>query len=195
MKKNTGIIIGVIAIIIIAIIFVIRGLNSNNTNNNQQNKEETKYTATELLDKVVEKAKEKNEDLKKLNLKYREITSENLKDVLGITEEEYKNTIESAMEYAPADGWFTESYVVVKVKSGQDVDKLARKIVTNTEPARFGCLKPEVITGIYLGNYIMLIDSHEQGAKDLISSFKEIMGEDATTITRDNDWSSGGLAG
>lgn len=190
MNKNNKIIIGVLVlvILIIGIVFI--------RNNNSKNKSyENKYTAVELLDKVVNITKEKNNNIKDMEFNHHKITNDNLKDVLGITEKEFNSSVEEAIEDRPTGDWFTESYVIIKVKDSTNVKKLANKIVANTEPNRFGCLKPDVITAVYYENYIMLIASDEQGSKDLISSFKEIMSTDSLQITRENNWNNGGLDG
>ncbi len=149
------------------------------------------YTAEQLLDKVIEKAIEIDPDteygMSKLVGQKNEINLDNLEDILGLTEEEFNNSIDSAMESKPDDTWSPHSIVFIKVKENVDVAETAEKIVKNTSPYRFGCLKPDVIMGAFYDRYIVLIDSDEAAKDVVLKSFEDIIGNETTKVTRDND--------
>lgn len=146
----------------------------------------------DLANKVMNKAKvddtDKEYGLSKIDLTTNEINKDNLSDILGITDDEYQKNIEEAIEIKPNDTWSPESYVFIKVKDNVNVSKLAGKIVKNTVPTRFGCLRPDVIVGAYYSNIIVLIDSSKDTSEVVLNSFEKIMQNKITEITRENDW-------
>lgn len=165
---------------------------NNNISSGEEKKEDVNYTAEELLDKVISKAIEIDPDteygMKTLAGQKNVINLENLEDILGLTEEEFNENIDGAMESKPDDTWSPHSVVFVKVKDGVDTESIAKKIVEKTSPYRFGCLKPDVIVGAYYENYIVIIDSDEAEKEVVLTSLKDVLGAEIKTIDRENDW-------
>ena len=158
----------------------------------QKNVNKITDNINDLANKVMNKAKvddtDKEYGLSKIDLTTNEINKDNLNDILGITEDEYQKNIEEAIEIKPNDTWSPESYVFIKVKDKVNVSKLAERIVKNTVPTRFGCLRPDVIVGAYYSNIIVLIDSSKDTSEVVLNSFEKIMQNKITEITRENDW-------
>lgn len=158
----------------------------------QKNVNKITDNINDLANKVMNKAKvddtDKEYGLSKIDLTTNEINKDNLSDILGITDDEYQKNIEEAIEIKPNDTWSPESYVFIKVKDNVNVSKLAGKIVKNTVPTRFGCLRPDVIIGAYYSNIIVLIDSSKDTSEVVLNSFEKIMQNKITEITRENDW-------
>ncbi len=193
MKRSINFIL-ILAVVLLCLVGCSNGKQSTDDTSKDNKNEVVKldYTAKQLLDKVVEKAIEIDPDteygMSKLAGQKNEINLDNLEDILGLTEEEFNDLIDSAMESKPDDTWSPHSIVFVKVKENVDVAETAEKIVKNTSPYRFGCLKPDVIMGAYYDRYIVLIDSDEAEKDVVLKSFEDVIGKESTKVTRDNDW-------
>lgn len=196
MKKQ----IGIVAIMLAVLICLVgcSNINSNKNNSdsgdNQKQVENLNYSAEELLDKVISKAIEIDPDteygMSKLSGQKNVINSDNLEDILGLIEEEFNSYIDGAMESKPDDACSPHSIVFVKVKDKTKTAEIAEKVVKNTSPYRFGCLKPDVIMGAYYGEYIVIIDSDEAEKDVVLKALEDVIGAETTKITRDNDWNT-----
>lgn len=149
-------------------------------------------SATSLLDDIVKKASEldKNEEygLATIKVTNHQITNEDTEDVLGLKEDDFTKYIEEAIESKVTDSWMTHSIVVAKLKSEANAGEVANKIVKNTSPSRFGCLKVDKIEGAYYGNYVVFAASKEEIVDNVIKVFKEMTKNQAQIITRENNW-------
>ena len=119
-----------------------------------------------------------------------QITKEDTEDVLGLKEDDFTKYIEEAVESKVTDSWMTHSIVVAKLKSGVNTSEVANKIVKNTAPDRFGCLKVAKIEGAYYGNYVVFAASEKEIVDNVIKVFKEMTENRAQVITRENNWNT-----
>lgn len=160
--------------------------------NNDKKDEKINYSVEEMLSKVIDKAIEDDPDkeygMKTLSDQKNKVTNDNLEDILGLSDKEFEDDILGAMECKPDDTWSPHSVVIVRVKDGVDTSKIAEKILKNTNPTRFGCLKPETVKVSYYANFILLVDSDNDTADIVVNSFKSVVNNDVTTLTRENDW-------
>ncbi len=159
---------------------------------NNKKDEKINYSVEEMLSKVIDKAIEDDPDkeygMKTLSGQKNNVTTDNLEDILGLTDKEFENNILGAMECKPDDTWSAHSVVIIRVKDGTNTSKIAEEILKNTNPSRFGCLTPETIKVSYYANFIMLVASDNNTSNIVINSFKSVVNHDITTLTRENDW-------
>ena len=153
-----------------------------------------KETPSELLSKIVKFASEYDKDneygLASIRVEEHKITKDETEDVLGLTEDEFNKYVDEALESKVLDSWMNHSIVVVKIKDGQNIKEISEKIVKNTSPSRFGCLKASKIEGAYYGNYVIYAASDEAIVDNVIKAFKEITNNKETIITRENNWNT-----
>ena len=151
-------------------------------------------SATSLLDDIVKKTSELDKDdeygLATIKVTDHQITKEDTEDVLGLKEDDFTKYIEEAVESKVTDSWMTHSIVVAKLKSGLNTSEVANKIVKNTAPDRFGCLKVSKIEGAYYGNYVVFAASEKEIVDNVIKVFKEMTENQAQVITRENNWNT-----
>lgn len=154
-------------------------------------------TSSDVLKKLVFKATELDTDkeygIGSIEVEENIIDKDEVEDILGLTENEFNKYVESAVESKPVNSWYNHSVVAVKLKDGTNVKEVAEKIVANTSPSRFGCLKASKIEGAYSGNYVIFAASDEAIVDVVIKAFKEITNGNMKTITRENNWNTGML--
>lgn len=181
---------GIIAVFLcIGVLLTACGKNNNNIKSNLSG------TSSDILKKLVSKASELDTDkeygINSIKVEENIIDKDEVEDILGLTEDEFKKYVESAVESKPVDSWYNHSVVVVKLKDGVNVKEIAEKIVANTSPSRFGCLKANKIEGAYSGNYVIFAASYESTVDVVIKAFKEMTNGNMKTITRENNWDTG----
>lgn len=155
-------------------------------------------TVEEILDAVVAKAIELDDQeygIGSIECTPTVVDEDRCESVLGLTEEEFAEYIEAAIESKPNGSWYTHSVVVIKLKDGVNVEEIANKIVANTKPNRFGCLKPRAIVGSYMDNFVIFSASSEETCEAVYSAVVALSKVTPTRIDRENDWSGGGLIG
>lgn len=159
-----------------------------------------------VINELIAKAKELDtdefglnslEDAEREMLLYNtKLTNEDCEQVLGLSEEEFGQYVETAVENRLSNASFmTYSTVLVKLKDGADVKSIANKIVSGTSPNRFGCLTPSCILGGYSGQYVFFMASEEVSCQALVDAVKALSALEVTEITRENTWSGGGFFG
>lgn len=177
-----------LSIVIITLCFtlILTGCQNNNSKVSLTDK------PNELLKDIINKASEYDNDseygLATIKVEEHTITKDESTDVLGLTEDEYDKYIESALESKVLDSWMNHSIVVAKLKDEINVKDVALKIVKNTSPSRFGCLKVSKIEGAYYGNYVIFAASDGTIVDNVIKAFNEITNKNAKIITRENNW-------
>ena len=124
------------------------------------------------------------------------LTNEDCEQVLGLSEEEFGQYVEAAVENRLSNASFmTYSTVLVKLKDGADIKSVADKIVAGTSPNRFGCLTPPCILGGFSGQYVFFMAGEDVSCQALVDAVKALSALEVTEITRENTWSGGGLMG
>lgn len=162
--------------------------------NNDNSTKELNENPSELLAKIINIASEYDKDdeygLATIEVEEHEVTKEETDDVLGLPAEEFDKYIDKALESKVVNSWVNHSIVVIKIKEGQNVKEIAEKIVKNTSPSRFGCLKASKIEGAYYGNYVIYAASDETIVDNVIKAFQQILDNKGTVITRENNWNT-----
>lgn len=178
-----------ITIITLSLLVVLTGCQKKTTTTNSLNE-----TPSELLSKIVSKASEYDKDdeygLATIEVEEHKITKEETEAVLGLSKKDFSKYVDTALESKVVNSWVNHSIVVVKIKDGEDIKEVAEKIVKNTSPSRFGCLKASKIEGAYYGNYVIYAASDETIVDNVIKAFKEITNNKQTIITRENNWNT-----
>ena len=156
-------------------------------------------TAEEILDQLISKTIEKkviaDEELKNIKCYSKPVDADSCQDILGLSPDEFAADVAAAVESKPEGSWFAHSIVVIKSKNGVDAAAMAEKISKGTNPARFGCIKAEVVVVGYAGQYIVLCAGFKTTSNAVYSTFSELSAVTTTRIDRENDWSDGGLGG
>lgn len=179
---------------LILIVLLVIGVLITGCGNKKEEKKENEVTGsiTEILDKIVEKAKgydtDKEYGIATMPNDHVEIDLESIEDDLGITKEEYEKDIQEYIESKPSESYLTHSIILIKVKDGVDTSELAKKITKGVSPYRFSSVKPDKIQGAYSGNYILVVSSSESTVEAVYKAFEDIMGSKVTKIDRTNDW-------
>ena len=159
-----------------------------------------------VMNELIAKAKELDtdefglnslEDAEREMLLYNtQLTAEDCEQVLGLSEEEFAQYVDCAVENRLSNAsWMTYSAVLVKLKDGADVESIANQIISGTSPRRFGCLTPSCIQGGFSGQYVFFMANGDISCQAFVDAVKALSEADVTVITRDNTWSGGGLMG
>lgn len=146
MKKKVLIIIGIIlaiAVLGLGIFFAVKNHNYNNVEGS--------------LEELMTKLHEGIGELPKLN--NTPITDENLSYFLGVDKLEY----EEALASEPFMGSYAHSVVLVRVKAGQDINKIKKDIKAKVDPRKWICVGVEDKNVLVenRGNLIVLIMSNK----------------------------------
>lgn len=155
-------------------------------------------TIEETLNALIAKAIELDED-KEFGIGSIECTpvpvdADGCERILGLTEAEFAEFVDTAIESKPNGSWFAHSVVVVKLKDGANAEELADKIVANTAPNRFGCIKAGAIVGARAGNYVVFAASSETTCEAVYKAVEALSAVSPVRIDRENTWkSTGGL--
>ncbi len=159
-------------------------------------------TVEAVMDELIAKAKELDTDEFGLNsledaeremvLQNTVLTAEYCETVLGLSEDEFAQYVDTAVENSLTNAsWMTYSTVLVKLKDGVDAAAVAEKIIANTNPRRFGCLTPSCIQGGYTGQYVYFMAFNDISCAAFDEAVKALSAASVKTISRDNDWSGG----
>lgn len=114
---------------------------------------------------------------------------------LGLTADEVAQYVDETLAQVPNGSWFAHSVILVKLKDGADVAAVTEKMMMNTSPSRFGCIKAGAISACYAGNYAVLAISDEDTVNAVCKAFEKLSAIGATRLDRENDWNNGGFFG
>lgn len=149
-------------------------------------------SVTSLLHNVVTKASVYDKDdeygLASIEVEDHKITEEDCETVLGLSKEDFKKYVKEAVESKVTQSWYNHSIVAVELNDGVDYKTISEKIIKNTDPGRFGCLKADKIEGAYYNKYLVFAASTETIVDNTIKAFNEITSNKAKVITRENNW-------
>ncbi len=106
---------------------------------------------------------------------------------IGLTEEQFNQSIEDAAFYESGIMPSNSSLCVVKVKEGADVATIKQDILKNCDPIKWICMGAEKCLVIESGRYIMLIMSSTEDCEAFQKAFTTHFGEDnvGAPITKD----------
>lgn len=151
----------------------------------------------DILDSIVAKAGEIEGNteygIKSISCYHNDVDTDSCETILGLSEEKFKEYVDAAVESKPDGSWFTHSVVVVRLKDGVNVEEAAKTIVANTEPVRFGCLRPQKIVGMYTGNYVIFTTSGEEICENVYKAVEALSSDSVVRVDRDKNWSDSGL--
>lgn len=166
MKKQTIAIILVIAVLLIAIIGV--AVATNNKNNNNEAKIETVGQMKSMMKTINSNLKEQ---LPQLEIGEIDISNEELvKAYTGLLSNE---NVEKLVVSEPLMNAQAYSAVVIKAKSGADIEKMKQEIIDNIDMRKWVCVSADKLYVTNSGNTIFLVMSDEEWAKPVYEEFKK----------------------
>lgn len=166
MKKQTIAIILVIAVLLIAIIGV--AVATNNKNNNNEAKIETVDQMKSMMKTINSNLKEQ---LPQLEIGAIDISNEEL--VKAYTGLQSNENVEKLVVSEPLMNAQAYSAVVIKAKSGADIEKMKQEIIDNIDMRKWVCVSADKLYVTNSGNTIFLVMSDEEWAKPVYKEFKK----------------------
>ena len=166
MKKQTIAIILVIAVLLIAIIGV--AVATNNKNNNNEAKIETVHQMKSMMKTINSNLKEQ---LPQLEIGEIDISNEEL--VKAYTGLQSNENVEKLVVSEPLMNAQAYSAVVIKAKSGADIEKMKQEIIDNIDMRKWVCVSADKLYVTNSGNTIFLVMSDEEWAKPVYEEFKK----------------------
>ncbi len=179
MQKSTKIIIAVVVIIAIIALATITILNINKGNTSKLGE----VSSAEDLVKIIEKVYEGNEEVfSSLQTQTIDVTDNiMIKSFTGLengTELEYLAVSEPLITSQ------AYSFVLAKVKSGVNANKIAEEMKENIDTRKWICVSAEKVYSTSSGDIVCLVMSSEEMAKPVYEKFKELAGNVGEEYTK-----------
>lgn len=170
MKKQTKIIIAIVAIIaVVAIILAIVVLNIQPKTNLKPI--ETAEDLSQLIEEVYEG---QDNLLSSLNTTIVETSDAN--SVQAVTGLENGDSLEFLAVSEPMMSSQAYSFVLAKVKDGVDANNIAKMMSEQINPAKWICVSAEKIYATSSGDVVCLVMASEEWAKPIYEKFKQLAG-------------------
>jgi len=103
-----------------------------------------------------------------------EITAEKAQYVLGLTEAQFEEYVESAYEAAAAIATFAQSNVVVKCKDSAAAVQVKKLIAAGFDSNKWICVFPEQSIVVESGSYVLLAVGTAETTNALAEAFKSL---------------------
>ena len=180
MDKKSKIIFIIVAIVIIIAVFIFtKSLSS--TKNNSSSKLEIS-SVDDLKDLVEEIYKE---DKPFPTLDTRIIDTSNSTDVQSVTGSDNGNDFEYLVVSEPMISSQAYSFVLGKVKSGVNADKVAEEMYNNIDPRKWICVSAEKVCATSSGDIAILIMTSKEKTEKVYNKFKELAGSVGKEYSKD----------
>ena len=105
-----------------------------------------------------------------------EVTAENAQHVLGLTEAQFAENVESAYEAAAAISTFAQSNVLVKCKSAAAAAEVKKSIAAGFDSNKWICVFPKQSVVVESGSYVLLAVGEAETTDALVEAFKTLSG-------------------
>ncbi len=113
-----------------------------------------------------------------INAPYQEyIKPEYAEAYVGLTQAEYEENVEEGIFCESMISPDNQSYCLLKIKSGADVESLQEKVFQNANPRKWICVKADSVLVTANDSYIMLAMGPEEATKSLKVAFAEFAGD------------------
>lgn len=106
------------------------------------------------------------------------ITAEMAYNFVGLTEDEYTANIEEGVFYESMMSPANQSYCLLKVKDGADVEDLMQKVFDNVNPRKWICMSADRVLVMGDDSYIMLAMGTKESCDALKTEFATLAGDD-----------------
>ena len=170
MKKSSIIMTIVIVVAVIGAIILAVVLNSNKSQEVQTKLGE--INSSKDLKNIVEKVYEGNDDLPHLETSEINVSDDDMvKAYTGLVN---GKDLEYLVVSEPLMSSQAYSFVLAKVKSGVDANKIAREMNENINERKWICVSAEKIYSTSSGNVVCLVMSNAETAKTVYDKFKKV---------------------
>ena len=105
-----------------------------------------------------------------------EVTADKAEYVLGLTEAQFAEYVESAYEAAAAISTFAQSNVIVKCKDASAATEVKKLIAKGFNSNKWICVFPEQSVVVESGSYILLAVGTAETTNALVEVFKSLSG-------------------
>jgi len=105
-----------------------------------------------------------------------EVTADKAEYVLGLTEAQFAEYVESAYEAAAAISTFAQSNVIVKCKDASAATEVKKLIAKGFNYNKWICVFPEQSVVVESGSYILLAVGTAETTNALVEAFKSLSG-------------------
>ncbi len=170
MKKSSIIMTIVIVVAVIGAIILAVVLNSNKSQEVQTKLGE--INSSKDLKNIVEKVYEGNDDLPHLETSEINVSDDDM--VKAYTGLDNGKDLEYLVVSEPLMSSQAYSFVLAKVKSGVDANKIAREMNENINERKWICVSAEKIYSTSSGNVVCLVMSNAETAKTVYDKFKKV---------------------
>lgn len=179
MQKSTKIIVAFVVIIAIIALATIIILNINKGSNSKLGE----VGSAEDLVKIIEKVYEGNaEKLPSLQTQIIDVTDDIM--IKSFTGLEDGGELEYLVVSEPLITSQAYSFVLAKVKSGGNANKIAEKMKENIDTRKWICVSAEKVYSTSSGDIVCLVMSSEEMAKPVYEKFKELAGKVGEEYTK-----------
>ena len=105
-----------------------------------------------------------------------EVTADKAQYVLGLTEAQFGEFVESAYEAAAAIATFAQSNVVIKCKDANAAIEVKKLIAEGFDSHKWICVFPEQSAVVESGSYVLLAVGTVETTNALVEAFKALSG-------------------
>jgi len=105
-----------------------------------------------------------------------EVTADKAQYVLGLTEAQFNEYVDSAYEAAAAIATFAQSNVVVKCKNAAAAAQVKKLIAEGFDSHKWICVFPDQSAVVESGSYVLLSVGEVETTDALVEAFKTISG-------------------
>lgn len=185
-EKNNGkgkmILLSIIVVvaIVLVILGVILGMNANKPKSNIQ------ISSTEDMQNLINTVYEGQTDTLPPTLNTQIVDVSNvdvLKSFTGLTSNE---NIDSVVVSEPMIGSQAYSFVLVKVKDGEDANAVAKQMSENIDTRKWICVQAEKLYATSVDNLAVLVMSSDEWATPVYNKLKEVLGAHGEEYTKVN---------
>ena len=105
-----------------------------------------------------------------------EVTAEKAQNVLGLTEAQFGEYVESAYEAMAAIATFAQSTVIVKCRDAAAAAQVKKLIAGGYDSRKWICVFPEQSVVVESGSYVLLAVGLTDTTNALVEAFKDLSG-------------------
>ena len=184
-KTNTGKIILLIIIAIIAIALIVTGIVLATKSN--EPKSNIQITSTEDMQNLINTVYEGQADNLPPTLNTQIVDVNNIDVLKSFTGLASNEKIDLAVASEPMIGSQAYSFVLVKVKDGENADEIAKEMYENVDTRKWICVEAEKLYATSVDNLAILVMSSDEWATPVYNKLKEVLGANNEEYVKENN--------
>ena len=192
-SKNNKVIIGVIILIvviaaIVGIVFAISNSNGDGGNNSENNAPQSnvQITSTDDMENLINTVYEGQDSILPTSLMTQIVDISNVDVLKSYTGLESNENIDSVVVSEPMMSSQAYSFVLVKVKDGQDANAIAKEMSEKVDTRKWVCVEAEKLYATSSGNLAVLVMASDDWATPIYNKLKEVLGTHGEEYVKDN---------